>query len=83
MKNLKFLTVVIMILFLSSNVFSQPGGVPDDPSVGGGGSNQNGAVGHPVNAPIDSSYGFVFLLSSLYAIKKLNKKQQEIQMLVV
>ena len=74
-KRFTFLALMLFMLLLNHNIYAQPGGVPDDPSVGGGGSGQNGAVGHPTNVPLDGGMSFFLLFGGIYGVsKKLRKK---------
>jgi hypothetical protein len=77
----KIITTSILTMFLlvcSSKTFAQPGGVPDDPSLG----NTNGAVGHPLQnggASVDGGMNLFFLFAMAYGAKRYfqSKKKEE------
>jgi hypothetical protein len=70
----KFITAALLSVFLilsSSQIFAQPGGVPDDPSI----NNTNGAVGHPTGpqgsgASVDGGMNLFLLFALAYGTKR-------------
>jgi hypothetical protein len=78
----KYFTAILLtflLLLAGSTLFAQgPGGVPEDPSVGG----DNGAVGHPAGGGAPLGTGIIILMSLAAAygatnILQLLKKKEE------
>ncbi len=75
----RILTLIALTGYFSLiqiSLLAQPGGVPDDPSVGG----TNGAVGHPVGAGAALTSGMYLLIFlggtyGIYKIYQLRKKK--------